>query len=236
MQKSASTASIAIRLNNLEQKFDDFEVPEPEEPDRTLIDRIFQMTVNGSQTESTPSGDWTKNLLFFETSGTTLVVSLYGLYHWNASIYESCRITPFYEQVFGGYRDFGVAVPYPGKKSLAQAIFGYSSSTETAFADLFANGTNKSFAEKVYGSTAAAEWSVSPSRPSLFENIFGDLETVDTRISDIKTLGFTSHQSDVVSLIQFLKDEIKALKDLNIGRELNDLKLRVSRLESKVTW
>ncbi|WP_343314027.1 hypothetical protein AAIB41_02465 [Brucella sp. BE17] len=137
MQKSASQASLALRLNNLEQKFDDFEVPDPEEPDAGLTGRLAKMTVAGSATSGT-GADWSKNTYFFEVAGNpSLSTSLYGEYQYNPTIYQSVSEKPFYRQVFG-YSHAGKFSE--NAYSLSEAVFGQSNLTTDSYVDYFANG------------------------------------------------------------------------------------------------
>lgn len=83
MQKSADIASVATRLNNLEQKFD--ELPEGGEGDPAVLNRIFMALAAGSQMSAVPTKNW--DAVLFYDYGKSLTQMTYG--DANGSEYNS---------------------------------------------------------------------------------------------------------------------------------------------------
>lgn len=261
MQKSASPASIALRLNNLEQKFDDFEVPEPVDPDSELVARLAKMTVSGSSTSGS-NLDWSKNTYFFEGSGNpSIATSLYGEYLYNPGIYQSVSEKPFYRQVFGysNEKKFSEAA-----YSLSEAVFGQSNLTTDSYVDYFANGEalihflfgNKAWTEIesrlevlksagglfgiLFGSATNAEVHAESSYNNLFRCLWGRPEVVEFLNSDdlfglIFGYSTESIQSDLnyISATDNRFNLLAAVKKMrsDMNYEMNALKERVRFLE-----
>lgn len=178
MQKSASPASVALRLNNLEQKFDEFEAPDPGGSDIELINRLAKMTVVGSAT-SVSGTTWKENDHFFEGAGNpSIATSLYGEYQYFPDVYHSVTDRPFYLQVFGNTHiaKFSSA----GSKSISEAIFG----TDTDSAEYFTD--QSSLIELLFGSSnlgseeIETKLEVLQSAGGLFNIIFGSAENAES--------------------------------------------------------
>lgn len=212
MQKSAHPASLATRMNNLEQRFDELEIPDPAEPDRALVDMLFKLTAYGAEIPGSLNTDWSKNAYFFG-NGMSIATSLYGFGQSNEDIYGYVSQVPFYQRVFGNSDKFGrpnAGPSNPGTPSLANAIFGYTG----GFDDVFTVNVGS------YGSVC--------------DLVFGSASAVD----ELKN-GVPEEKSiyDLVTGIRKeIYDEDGILDKIEAHRlRMNDLEFRVSRLENRVS-
>ncbi|MDH0123283.1 hypothetical protein ABE562_04795 [Brucella intermedia] len=96
MQKSADIASVATRLNNLEQKFD--ELPEGGESDPAVLNRIFTALVEGAQMSAVPPEKWDAYL--FYDYGKSLTQMTYGDANNDWNPFMSASEVPFFDKVF----------------------------------------------------------------------------------------------------------------------------------------
>ncbi|MGQ5718864.1 hypothetical protein [Pseudochrobactrum asaccharolyticum] len=234
MQKSAHISSIATRLNNLEQKFDDFEEPSGGGGSETDIERIVRNTF-ATATDGR-SGKWQENSYFFD-GRTDMSAMLWGPYFWYPETYESCATVPFYHQVFGqGYRDkFG----HTTTSTLAGAVFG--SSTADDYVDSFATH-GKCLAKSVFGSREGIEQieNALPFSGSLYAQCFGgDPAQVPEKFEEVgKSISeYGSSEKNLLDALVKLSADVKlALDDIedsleSINGRLNSLSARVSALE-----
>ncbi len=98
MQKSADIASVATRLNNLEQKFD--ELPEGGEGDPAVLNRIFTALVEGAQMSAVPPEKW--DALLFYDYGKSLTQMTYGDANNDWNPFMAASEVPFFNKVFEG--------------------------------------------------------------------------------------------------------------------------------------
>jgi hypothetical protein len=186
MQKSATPASVALRLNNLEQKFEDFEAPEPGGSDIELINRLAKMTISGSATSASGT-NWKESTYFFEAAGNpSLASSLYGEYPDFTGIYQSLVDKPFYLQVFGPTHTGKFSSP--GSISLSEAIFGSTNDSS----DYFASGES-SLTKILFGTSWGSEQiesrlEVLNSAGGLFDLLFGNTENAETHSGSSQNL------------------------------------------------
>jgi len=122
VQKSADIASVATRLNNLEQKFD--ELPEGGEGDPAILNRIFTALAAGSQVSAVPPKKW--DALLYYDYGKSLTQMTYGDANDDWNPFMSASETPFFDKVFKGSDWMNHSMsggPYP-TTSIAAKIFG----------------------------------------------------------------------------------------------------------------
>ncbi len=226
MQKSADIASVATRLNNLEQKFEEIEIPDPGEPDRALVDMLFKMTASGSEIPGSLDSDWAKNSYFFGTS-MSIATSLYGIGHFNEDIYGYVSQVPFYHRVFGNSDKFGrpnTGPSNPGTPSLANAVFGFTGSFDDAFTTDV--GSSGSVCHVVFGGSSAVEYLRGRTYDgSLFSIVLGSPSTVDDDLIEI--IGGTNYS--ILEILKRMKNDHDTLKN-----RVSDLESYVSSLEGRI--
>lgn len=227
MQKSAHISSIATRLNNLEQKFDDFEDPSSGGDNDADIERIVKNTF-GSATDDR-SVKWQENTYYFD-GRTDMSAMIWGAYGWNPQLYESCAQNSFYQQTIGyGYEtEFGKATSV----SLAASIFGNRAAASDFVKDTAQIG--KGFAPAVFGTRAAVAQISSSFSGSLYEQSFGaDPSQVSTKLSLVSSAVFPGidDHSLLDALFKMSQDLQQKLTD--IDNSLSSLRSRVYALENK---
>lgn len=225
MQKSAHISSIATRLNNLEQKFDDFEDPSSGGDNDADIERIVKNTF-GSATDDR-SVKWQENTYYFD-GRTDMSAMIWGAYGWNPQLYESCAQNSFYQQTIGhGYEtEFGKATSV----SLAASIFGNRAAASDFVKDFAKHG--QSFAQSVFGTRDAVAQISSSFSGSLYEQTFGaDPSQVSTKLTTVSSTISPggSERSILDVLVKMSQDLQQKLSD--IDSSLSSLSSRVSALE-----
>jgi hypothetical protein len=208
MQKSASPASVALRLNNLEQKFDELEVPEPPEPDRTLLDRIAKMTVVGAELPGSLNSDWTKNDFWFE-DGISLAQSLYGLGNFS-NAYVFTKEAPFYGRVFGNSALWGRPSSSAGGATVSLSFSIYGAANSGSFDEHFATvtATDQSLCHRIFGNLLDLEWLEDQSSfaPSFFSKVFGTAGSAQADIS------YMDRGDTLLEIIRSQHEDIENLK------------------------
>ncbi|ERI16157.1 hypothetical protein O206_00025 [Ochrobactrum sp. EGD-AQ16] len=206
MQKSASPASVALRLNNLEQKFDELENPEPPEPDRTLVDKLARMTIVGAELPGSLNPDWTKNAYWFE-DGVSIAQSLYGLGNFS-SAYQHTKAAPFYSRVFGNSELWGrpATSMSDATVSLSFSIYGAVGLFDAHFAAV--TRTDESLCHRVFGTVEDLEWlgEQTAFSPSFFSKVFTDASIAQTYFEHI------DRGDTLIEIIKSQHDDIESLK------------------------
>ncbi|MPR60607.1 hypothetical protein D7027_02015 [Ochrobactrum intermedium] len=123
MQKSADIASVATRLNNLEQKFE--ELPEGGDGDLATMNRIFSMLADGAQISAAPSQKW--NAFLFFDYGKSLTQLTFGDANGvESNNYLAAQEVPFFTKVFqtSDWMNHQVSGGYRPELSFAAKILG----------------------------------------------------------------------------------------------------------------
>ena len=123
MQKSADIASVATRLNNLEQKFD--ELPESGDGDLATMNRIFTALVEGAQVSAVPPKKW--DAFLFYDYGKSLTQMTYGDANGSdLNSYLAAQEVPFFTKVFqsSDWMNHQMSGGYRPELSLAAKLLG----------------------------------------------------------------------------------------------------------------
>lgn len=135
MQKPANLGSVATRLNNLEQKFD--ENPGGGGTDYgPLIERIFANTFAGSETNWPGTGTSADETVFDLTAGMSLSFAVFGTANGGGPseglMHAVNHPSPFsfYDQVLGS-GEYADALRAAGMLSLTYLIFGSTTDMST---------------------------------------------------------------------------------------------------------
>jgi len=221
MQKSAHIASIATRLNNLEQRFD--ELPEGEGGGGGGSDvdmqRIIRALMIDAGTSAVMPGNFVDETYFFDIGANrSLAGSVFGSYHQNPTNYSACNRVSFFSQTLAGYAGyFNFYDAYPNTRSFAGSVFA------GGYEGYFADTTKRSLSETVFGSAPAVEYCQTPTGGrGLFAKVFG---SEATRFNRMQTVHGSELQFDNKNLLDLL---------VTLRGEINSLKNRVSYLESRL--
>jgi len=234
MQKSAHIASIATRLNDLEQKFDEGS----EDSDANeYLKRLYRITVGGAATGSSGSSPLDVEY-FFDTYNKSFVSITFGSYLAGSLSYDASAITPFYYQVFKNYTNFGYQGASPNTRSLADAIFDKGSGV--SFADYFAeiSSLKTSLSSTIFGTEEAIEYCQSSAGGfGLYGKIFGNEVSRIDKMNEIYGDSFGSNLN-ILDLMISLRNDIDDLSDEFSEWKLfvNSMNNRLTVLEGKINW
>lgn len=208
MQKSASPASVALRLNNLEQRFDELEAPEPSEPDRTILDKLAENTIFGAETPGAMNPDWTKNQYWFE-GGKSLAVSLYG-YGQFSWAYPAVLESPFYTRVFGSSDLWGRPSTNAEGSTVSLSYSIYGSANLGLFDEYFAKNErgDDSLCHRIFGEINNVLWLKDQFfTSSFFEKVFNYAGYAQADID------YMDRGDTLIDIIRSQHDDIERLKD-----------------------
>jgi len=222
MQKSAHIASLATRLNNLEQKVD--ALPEGEGGgggggSDVDMQRLIRAMMLDAGTSAVMPGNIVEEVYYFDiNTSKSLAGSVFGSYHHNPTNYTSCNRVSFFSQTLAGYGGyFSFYDAYPNTRSLAGAIFA------GGYEDYFADTTKRSLSESVFSSPAAVEYcQTAAGGRGLFAKIFGSEASRFNRMQTVHGSDLSSDNKNLLDLLVTLRSEINSLKN------------RVAYLESRL--
>lgn len=160
MQKQANLSSIALRLNNLEQKFDE---KGEEGGDEAFAKRLANMTIAGAHVAGGTGAEWSS--VFYEKYSTSITAVLFGnllttSHDMRIAYLESAHQRSFFEQIFGGsafyFNKFSSTDDFGRfNKSLCAALFNNLQTDENGYntyLDYFSKATvSHSLCSTVFG-------------------------------------------------------------------------------------
>lgn len=229
MQKSAHSAVIATRLNNLEQKFDELDEGENLTEIDLLIRRLAKMTIEGSQISGSIYEPWETLQYHFDDVGFSMSRAIFGDGTGYAHRYNhvkfihnlwwlifddfiddemgnSTTVPSVYGRVFG--RDFVKKFGFSFADSLSETIFGNPENL-----DDFRSGGLGNFVNSLYDAIKLHKEEIY--NPLVFYEFNGE-NRIDTKRSGLRALC-----RDSESRIRGLEDYVE------------DLRIRVAYLEER---
>lgn len=236
MIKQTNLASVAIRVNNLEQKMkeaeedgDDGEYEEKE----LLARRLANMTIGGAVIQSggagSPGDEWTN--IFYELLNTSITALLFGnltkvTQNERLEYMTAAYNTSFYQQVFDfNFRNkFGLSAGGVTNNSFAAAVFG------NAAGDSYVNHfLVKSLCQTIFGEYDPYFISEKMKGKSLLDLMFDKIQELKEEI-DIENLKIQINQ-ELEDIRRDIVSEIGRV-ERDTASEIRLINLRLDRLEN----
>lgn len=230
MQKPANLASLATRLNNLEQRYDENPSGEPGTGDPRIpagLENLWQSTIDGAYSDGVsmpPQYAGTNWYLDNGTSMSRMVFSQdWAFENSGRNPYTSCLTRPFYEQVFA-YNDDR----FTNGSSLASTVLGVRDQSGGGMdyvTDIRLSPVGPSMIEVVLGRYDEGFLpQLSGAGKSMIEMILGrtgiaeiEAETFATSLFELTKYGLQDLATEIGSLLSRIESLEAEVADLRSG-------------------